>query len=190
VIRALQLPQVDLLGFSIGGFQVQEVALRHPQLVRKLLLLGTGLRGGDPKMELKVLGVAPNPVPTAEDFLYLFFGRSEAAKQAGLAFWQRRHQRLEQDPPSSMEVAQAQADPADPDPQWRPGRDDPDDQLLASVTEHSQRTALDLPRRWARRSIPISRTLPETRDPVPGRVMPLRISHFRLTNDSTANHYD
>lgn len=110
VIRALQLPQVDLLGFSIGGFQVQEVALRHPQLVRKLLLLGTGLRGGDPKMELKVLGVAPNPVPTAEDFLYLFFGRSEAAKQAGLAFWQRRHQRLEQDPPSSMEVAQAQAE--------------------------------------------------------------------------------
>lgn len=110
VIQALDLPQVDLLGFSIGGFQVQEVALRHPQLVRKLLLLGTGLRGGDPKMEPKVLEVAPNPVPTAEDFLYLFFGRSEAAKQAGLAFWERRHQRVEQDPPSSMAVAQAQAE--------------------------------------------------------------------------------
>lgn len=110
VIRALGLSQVDLLGFSIGGFQVQEVALRHPQLVRKLLLLGTGLRGGDPKMEPKVLEVAPNPVPTAEDFLYLFFGRSDAAKQAGLAFWERRHQRVDQDPPSSMAVAQAQAE--------------------------------------------------------------------------------
>ncbi|MGR4897384.1 alpha/beta fold hydrolase [Stenotrophomonas sp. LARHCG68] len=110
VIQALGLPQVDLLGFSIGGFQVQEVALRHPQLVRKLLLLGTGLRGGDPKMEPKVLEVAPNPVPTAEDFLYLFFGRSEAARQSGLAFWARRHQRVEQDPPSSMAVAQAQAE--------------------------------------------------------------------------------
>lgn len=110
VIPALDLSQVDLLGFSIGGFQVQEVALRHPQLVRKLLLLGTGLRGGDPKMEPKVLEVAPNPVPTADDFLYLFFGRSEAAKQAGLAFWERRHRRVEQDPPSSMAVAQAQAE--------------------------------------------------------------------------------
>lgn len=109
-IQAMGLPQVDLLGFSIGGFQVQEVALRHPHLVRKLLLLGTGLRGGDPKMEPKVLEVAPNPVPTAEDFLYLFFGRSEAARQAGLAFWERRHQRAEQDPPSSMAVAQAQAE--------------------------------------------------------------------------------
>ena len=110
VIRALGLSQVDLLGFSIGGFQAQEVVLRHPQLVRKLLLLGTGLRGGDPKMEPRVLAVAPNPVPTAEDFLYLFFGRSEAAKQAGLAFWKRCHQRFDQDPPSSMAVAQAQAE--------------------------------------------------------------------------------
>lgn len=110
VIQALGLPQVDLLGFSIGGFQVQEVALRHPQLVRKLLLLGTGLRGGDPKMEPRVLEVAPRPVPTAEDFLYLFFGRSAAARQAGLAFWERRHRRVDQDPPSSAAVAQAQAE--------------------------------------------------------------------------------
>lgn len=109
VIQALGLSQVDLLGFSLGGFQVQEVALRHPQLVRKLLLLGTGPRGGDPNMEPKVLEVAPNPVPTAEDFLYLFFGRSEAARQAGLAFWERRHQRADQDPPSSAAVAKAQS---------------------------------------------------------------------------------
>lgn len=110
VIQALGLPKVDLLGFSIGGFQVQEVALRHPQLVRKLLLLGTGLRGGDPKMDEGVPKVAGNPVPTAEDFLFLFFGRSEAAKKAGLAFWERRHQRADQDPPSSLEVAKAQAE--------------------------------------------------------------------------------
>lgn len=110
VIQALGLTQVDLLGFSIGGFQVQEVALRHPKLVRKLILLGTGLRGGDPKMEPEVLEVAPRPVPTAEDFLYLFFGRSEAAKRAGLAFWERRHLRVDQDPPSSEAVAQAQAE--------------------------------------------------------------------------------
>lgn len=66
VIQALGLSQADLLGFSLGGFEVQEVALRHPQLVRKLLLLGTGLRGGTPRMGPKVLEVAPRPVPTVE----------------------------------------------------------------------------------------------------------------------------
>ncbi|MDX2677837.1 alpha/beta fold hydrolase [Streptomyces sp. NY05-11A] len=108
VIRALGLEQVDLLGFSIGGYQAQEVVLRHPQLVRKLLLLGTGLRGGDRTTDPKVYELAPNPVPTVEDFLFLFFGRSEAAVEAGRAFWERRHQRADQDPPSSPAVAQAQ----------------------------------------------------------------------------------
>ena len=108
VIRALGLEQVDLLGFSIGGWQAEEVALRHPRLVRKLLLLGTGLRGGDPTMDPKVPEVATNPVPTVEDFLFLFFGRSQAAVEAGRTFWERRHQRVDQDPPSSLEVAQAQ----------------------------------------------------------------------------------
>lgn len=108
VIRALGLEQVDLLGFSIGGWQAEEVTLRHPELVRKLLLVGTGLRGGDPTMDPKVPEVATNPVPTVEDFLFLFFGRSEAAVEAGRAFWERRHQRADQDPPSSLEVAQAQ----------------------------------------------------------------------------------
>ncbi len=108
VVRALGLEQVDLLGFSIGGYQAQEVVLRHPRLVRKLLLLGTGLRGGDPTTDPKVYEVAPNPVPTVDDFLFLFFGRSEAAVEAGRAFWERRHQRADQDPPSSPAVAQAQ----------------------------------------------------------------------------------
>ncbi|HIV69315.1 MAG TPA: alpha/beta hydrolase [Candidatus Aquabacterium excrementipullorum] len=109
-IQALGLAQVDLLGFSIGGFQAQEVALRHPRLVRKLLLLGTGLRGGEPGTDPKVVELARHPVPDADDFLYLFFGRSEAARRAGLAFWERRHQRTDQDPPSSAAVAKAQAE--------------------------------------------------------------------------------
>ncbi len=109
-IPALGLSKVDLLGFSIGGLQVQEVALRHPALVRKMLLLGTGLRSADLTIDPRILEVAPKPVPTVEDFLFLFFGRSEAAKRAGRAFWDRRHLRVDQDPPSSAEVAQAQAE--------------------------------------------------------------------------------
>jgi pimeloyl-ACP methyl ester carboxylesterase len=108
VIRALGLSQVDLLGFSIGGFEAQEVAIHHPELVRKLLLVGTGPRGGVPMLEPEVLAVATKPVPDAEDFLYLFFGRSEEARQAGFAFLQRRFERADQDPPISDEGTQAQ----------------------------------------------------------------------------------
>lgn len=108
VIRALEIPQVDLIGFSIGGFQAQEVVLRHPELVRKVILLGTGPRGGDPWNDPKMAEVAPKPVHDVDDFLFLFFGRSEEAKQAGREFWKRRHERPDQDPLSSPEVAQAQ----------------------------------------------------------------------------------
>lgn len=109
VIRSLHIPKVDLLGFSIGGFQAQEVTLRHPELVRKLILLGTGPRGGDPWIDPRMAEIAPKEVHDVDDFLFLFFGRSEEAKEAGRAFWKRRHERtVDVDPLSSPEVAQAQ----------------------------------------------------------------------------------
>src|SRR4030081_924585 len=46
-IKALGLAKVDVLGFSIGGFVAQEIALQAPGLVRKLVLVGTGPRGGE-----------------------------------------------------------------------------------------------------------------------------------------------
>lgn len=45
-IGALGLEQVDLLGFSLGGMVSQEIAVQQPQLVRKLILAGTGPAGG------------------------------------------------------------------------------------------------------------------------------------------------
>ncbi|WP_137009931.1 alpha/beta fold hydrolase [Aquitalea aquatilis] len=107
-VRTLGLEQIDVLGFSLGGFQALDLTWRHPTLVRKLMLLGTGPRGGDPAMETPVLTAAARPAPVFEDFLYLFFGKSAQAEQAARAFWARRHQRVEQDPPSSPEVARAQ----------------------------------------------------------------------------------
>ena len=50
-VRALGLTQIDVLGFSLGGFQALDLTWRHPLIVRKQLLLGTGPRGGDPDME-------------------------------------------------------------------------------------------------------------------------------------------
>src|ERR1700730_7542555 len=46
-IQALGLKQVDLFGFSIGGMVAQEIALQAPDLVSKLILVGTGPRGGE-----------------------------------------------------------------------------------------------------------------------------------------------
>jgi pimeloyl-ACP methyl ester carboxylesterase len=105
-LRAIGVNQVDALGFSIGGMQVQELAFRHPDLVRKLVLLGTGPKGLHLGEDPKIKETASHPELTAEDFLFLFFGRSEKAIEAGLAFWDRRHQRtVDVDPPTSLEVA-------------------------------------------------------------------------------------
>src|ERR1700745_1299859 len=46
-IKALRLTRVDVLGFSIGGFVAQEIALQAPDLVRRMVLVGTGPRGGE-----------------------------------------------------------------------------------------------------------------------------------------------
>ena len=46
-IQAMGLQQVDLLGFSLGGMVAQEVVLKQPQLVRKMVLAGTGPAGGE-----------------------------------------------------------------------------------------------------------------------------------------------
>jgi pimeloyl-ACP methyl ester carboxylesterase len=47
VIGTLNIPQIDLLGFSMGGFVAQMVALNAPTIVRKLILAGTGPSAGD-----------------------------------------------------------------------------------------------------------------------------------------------
>jgi pimeloyl-ACP methyl ester carboxylesterase len=107
-VNALGLPQVDVLGFSIGGYVAQSFVLRHPHLVRRLVLAGTGPRNGEPRTNPRVSQVAANQVPACEDFLFLFFSPSEAGQAAGRAFWERRHQRKDADPPSSPQTLKAQ----------------------------------------------------------------------------------
>ena len=51
-VSALGLTEVDLFGFSIGGYVAQSLVLQNPKLVRRLLLAGTGPRGGEPPRTL------------------------------------------------------------------------------------------------------------------------------------------
>ena len=110
-IHALCLKQVDLLGFSLGGFVAQQVALENPDLIRRMVLAGTGPEGGEgmDAFTPKVVEHATPETPVIENFLYLFFSPSEAGLAAGRAFWARRHTRADQDIPSSMAAMAAQS---------------------------------------------------------------------------------
>jgi pimeloyl-ACP methyl ester carboxylesterase len=108
--RARGLTQVDVLGFSIGGMVAQEVALRHPELVRKLILAGTAPRGGVPGNDPKVPGIAlRETIASQEETAYLFFDPAPSSQQAARDFWERRHQRSEGlDKLASMKAINAQ----------------------------------------------------------------------------------
>jgi pimeloyl-ACP methyl ester carboxylesterase len=107
-VKALDLSKVDVLGFSLGGYVAQSFALNYADLIRRLVLVGTGPRNGEPPSDPRIREVAGNAVPSLEDFLYLFFGPTESGREAGKAFWERRHQRKDADVPSSVQTMQAQ----------------------------------------------------------------------------------
>jgi pimeloyl-ACP methyl ester carboxylesterase len=110
-VEALALDRFDLLGFSTGGFVAQQLVLDRPDLVRRLVLAGTGPRGGKGMLVYSPLAYshATREVPVEEDFLYLFFSPTETSQAAGRAFWVRRHERADQDAPTSLAAMAAQA---------------------------------------------------------------------------------
>jgi pimeloyl-ACP methyl ester carboxylesterase len=92
-IGALGLTSVDLLGFSLGGFIAQLVAVRRPELVRRVILAGTGPEGGEGIQLLPQIiarGVQASP---AEPRLFLFFDQTESSQSAGRAFMERQARR-------------------------------------------------------------------------------------------------
>ena len=86
-VDALELTQIDLLGWSIGGFVVQAAALRRPELVRRLIVAGSGPgRVPDlPATPEKVLQIMAKPVNDDDDLLYLFFPDTDTGREAGRA---------------------------------------------------------------------------------------------------------
>jgi pimeloyl-ACP methyl ester carboxylesterase len=106
-IQALGHKQVDLLGFSMGGFVAQQLAANFPDLVRKVILAGTTHQGGGNDL-MKVLGEAFSRENKPDPRDYLFFSQSEASQKAGAEFLSRVYARQEgRDPESGKEIADA-----------------------------------------------------------------------------------
>ncbi len=84
-VHALGLSQVDLFGFSLGGFVAQEIALSQPGLVRKLILAGTGPKGA-PGMERWTEDVVNAVVADQigpEGILHVFYAPTATSQSAG-----------------------------------------------------------------------------------------------------------
>lgn len=97
-IQAKGFKQVNLFGFSMGGMISQEIVLKQPQLIRKMILSGTGPAGGT---GISTVGRISNwdlvrGMATRQDpKVYLFFTRTDHGKAAAKEFVQRINERTE-----------------------------------------------------------------------------------------------
>jgi pimeloyl-ACP methyl ester carboxylesterase len=110
-IDALGLKQIDLLGFSLGGYVAQEIVLLRPRLVRRLVLAGTAPQGGPDlhRWSEDVYALATSDQPSAEDLLGLFFSGSEQSQAKGTEALGRLFQReVDRDEPTDLATRDAQ----------------------------------------------------------------------------------
>ena len=111
-IRALGFDQVDIFSFSLGGMVAQALVVKHPGLVRRLILTGTGPAGG--KDIDKVAGTTYYDMLRAiltrsDPKEFLFFNRNAAGKPAARAFVNRLKERTaDRDVPVKIKAFQTQ----------------------------------------------------------------------------------
>jgi len=131
-ITALGFDKVDVFSFSLGGMVAQALVVRHPELVRKLVLTGTGPKGG--KDIDKVAGTTYRDMLRAalnrsDPKEFLFFNRNAAGKPAARAFVNRLKERTaDRDAPIKVAAFQTQLKAIK---KW--GRSTPDD--LSTITQ-------------------------------------------------------
>jgi pimeloyl-ACP methyl ester carboxylesterase len=97
-IHALGYKQVDIVAFSMGGFITQELLLVEPQLARKIILAGTGPRGGEGVSD--VVGLTYKDIfkgflTFRDPKFYLFFTQNKVGKEAARGFLKRLNERTE-----------------------------------------------------------------------------------------------
>lgn len=111
-IRALGLTQVDLLGFSLGGGVAQMVALQAPDLVRRMILAGTGPRGGggiEQITKIFVIAYVKAALTLSDPRNFLFFPRTSEGKRAASDYFRRLKERTQdRDKPISVQARVAQ----------------------------------------------------------------------------------
>jgi pimeloyl-ACP methyl ester carboxylesterase len=111
-VKALRLKEIDLFGFSIGGMVAQQLALDAPELVRRILLAGTGPSAGEGMQALspEVMDIVNRPNSTQQErSLDLFFSKTPTSHAAGEAWLKRiAARKLDREPDSKPQVAEAQ----------------------------------------------------------------------------------
>jgi pimeloyl-ACP methyl ester carboxylesterase len=105
--RAMGLTQFDVVGFSLGGMIAQQLGAEYPDLLRRIILLGTGPRGGE-GMVFDDLSV-DEPNDTQALVMKAFFTQSEASQASGRAYMERLKSRsTDRDTPVSKQSALAE----------------------------------------------------------------------------------
>jgi pimeloyl-ACP methyl ester carboxylesterase len=113
-IEALNLQRIDLLGFSIGSFVAQEIALIRPDLLRRVVLASSapqgaaGMHGWAPE----VIGAVGTPVTSPQGYLEVFFAATDTSRQAGQQAAGRIFggRSTDRDEPTTWQTRQAQYD--------------------------------------------------------------------------------
>ncbi|PZF86257.1 alpha/beta fold hydrolase [Jiangella anatolica] len=95
-ITALGFDKIDVFSFSLGGFIAQDLVVKHPELVRKLVLTGTGPRGGkdiDKVARVTYWDILRATLTRSDPKEFLFFNRNATGKPAARAFVNRLEER-------------------------------------------------------------------------------------------------
>jgi pimeloyl-ACP methyl ester carboxylesterase len=107
--EALGLKKLDVLGFSLGGMIAQQFASQHPDMIRRMILVGTGPRGGE-GMTFTELTAEEQDNPLAL-LMNAFFSPSDSSQAAGRAYVERlKLRKADRDAAASRKAASAQLD--------------------------------------------------------------------------------
>ena len=112
-IAAMEFSQVDLLGFSIGSFVAQQIALVRPLMVRRLVLASSAPQGAANMhgWAPEVIGAIGTPQTSPEAYLDVFFTQSAASRQAGQEALKRTYTRTQdRDTATTWATREAQYD--------------------------------------------------------------------------------